>query len=94
MKYLRITSDYSKRIFVKKFELKKNIFSLFNNKFYNCSFFEWKSVEPRLASRVSVKNYCILSGRSRGVFRKFKLSRISLRKVGAKGFLSGLKKKS
>ena len=94
MKYLRIASDYSKRALVKKSELKKNLFFLLNNKFYNFLFFYWKGIEHKLVSRVSVNNYCILSGRARGVFRCFKLSRILLRKIGAKGFLSGLKKKN
>ena len=32
---------------------------------------------PRNASKVRIRNRCTLTGRSRGVYRKFKLSRIS-----------------
>jgi ribosomal protein S14 len=94
MKYLRIINDKSKRLLFKKGELKKNVIFLLNKKCHNYLFFGWKELEAKILSRVELKNYCILSGRSRGVLRDFKLSRILLRKVGAKGFLSGLRKKS
>lgn len=94
MKYQRINNDKSKRLFFKKIELKKIVLHLLNRQIDNCLSFAWKSIETKLLSKVEIKNYCILTGRSRGVFREFKLSRISLRKVGAKGLLSGLKKKS
>jgi ribosomal protein S14 len=94
MKYLRIINDKSKRLFFKKEELKKNVIFLLNKKYSSCLSFGWKEIEAKFSSRVEIKNYCILSGRARGVLRDFKLSRILLRKMGAKGFLSGLRKKS
>ena len=94
MKHLRISQDKSKRLIFKRDELKKNVICLLNYRFYNCLFFDWKRIESGIYSRVELKNYCILSGRPRGVFKDFKLSRILLRKMGAKGFLFGLKKKS
>lgn len=94
MKYLRILNDKSKRLVFKKEELKKNVIFLLNKKYGNCLSFGWKEIEAKISSRVAIKNYCILSGRSRGILRDFKLSRILLRKMGAKGFLSGLRKKN
>lgn len=41
-----------------------------------------------------IKNLCILTGRSRSVYRFFKISRIQLRKYASEGFLPGLSKYS
>jgi ribosomal protein S14 len=40
------------------------------------------------------KNRCILTSRSRGVFSKLSISRISFRKLFSKGFLPGYRKSS
>lgn len=45
-------------------------------------------------SQVQIKNFCVVSGRSRGVHRKFKVSRILLRELSGKGHFFGLKKAS
>lgn len=42
----------------------------------------------------SIKNICIISGRTRAIFRKFKLSRITLRHFANSGNFFGLKKLS
>jgi small subunit ribosomal protein S14 len=81
-------------MFFKKEELKKNVIFLLSKNYSNNLFFGLKNLESKTSSRVGIKNYCILSGRARGVLRDFKLSRILLRKMGSKGFLSGLRKKS
>ena len=94
MKHKRIIDDKSKRLFFKKLELKKSVIYLLNKNYYYFSSFWWKELELKILSKTEIKRYCILSGRPRGVFKDFKLSRILLRKMGAKGFLSGLKKKS
>lgn len=44
--------------------------------------------------KTRIKNYCILSGRARSVYKKVRISRIFLRKLGAEGFFFGLKKAS
>ena len=94
MKYLRIVNDKSNRLIFKHEELKKAILSLLNRPVYSSLVLYWKDRESKLFSITGIKNYCILSGRARGVFSEFKLSRILLRKFGSKGFLAGLKKKS
>ncbi len=49
---------------------------------------------PRNSSRVRIRNRCALSGRPRGNYRKFKLSRIALRDLASKGQIPGMVKSS
>jgi small subunit ribosomal protein S14 len=49
---------------------------------------------PRNSSKVRIRNRCALSGRPRGNYRKFKLSRIALRELGSTGQIPGLVKSS
>ncbi len=49
---------------------------------------------PRDSSRIRVRNRCELTGRSRGVYRKFNLSRIKLRELSMSGALPGVTKSS
>ena len=49
---------------------------------------------PRDSSRIRVRNRCELTGRSRGVYRKFSLSRIKLRELSMSGALPGVTKSS
>ena len=49
---------------------------------------------PRDANPIRVRNRCNLTGRPRGYYRKFGLSRISLRELASQGKIPGLKKAS
>ncbi|HZT86385.1 MAG TPA: 30S ribosomal protein S14 [Stellaceae bacterium] len=49
---------------------------------------------PRNASVTRVRNRCSLSGRPRGYYRKFKLSRIALRELASSGQIPGMVKSS
>ncbi len=49
---------------------------------------------PRNSAAVRVRNRCELSGRPRGFYRKFRLSRIALRELGSVGQIPGLVKSS
>jgi len=49
---------------------------------------------PRNGAKVRYRNRCELTGRARGTYRKFKLSRIKLRELGSFGRLPGLTKAS
>ena len=49
---------------------------------------------PRDSSPSRVRNRCELTGRSRGVYRKFKLSRIALRELASTGQIPGMVKSS
>jgi small subunit ribosomal protein S14 len=49
---------------------------------------------PRNSSPTRIRNRCELSGRPRGFYRKLKMSRIALRKMGNEGKIPGLVKSS
>jgi small subunit ribosomal protein S14 len=49
---------------------------------------------PRNSSRQRIRNRCALTGRPRGVYRKFGLSRIAIREKGLAGEIPGLTKSS
>ncbi|MBH06166.1 MAG: 30S ribosomal protein S14 [Phycisphaeraceae bacterium] len=49
---------------------------------------------PRNASPTRLRNLCALTGRSRGVYRKFKISRIMLRELALEGKIPGMRKAS
>ena len=46
------------------------------------------------SSITRIKNLCVLTGRSRSIYRLFKISRIQLRKLASNGFLPGVSKYS
>ncbi len=49
---------------------------------------------PRNSSPVRVRNRCLLTGRPRGYYRRFGLSRIALRELASEGKLPGVVKAS
>ena len=49
---------------------------------------------PRNSSKIRIKNRCEITGRSRGVYRKLKVSRITLRKLSLEGKVPGMIKSS
>lgn len=49
---------------------------------------------PRVSSKTRIRNRCILTGRGRGVYSYFRLSRIALRYLASQGLLSGITKSS
>ena len=49
---------------------------------------------PRDASPTRIRNRCAVTGRPRGYYRKFGLSRIALRDLARQGYLPGVTKSS
>jgi small subunit ribosomal protein S14 len=49
---------------------------------------------PRAGSKTRVRNRCGVTGRPRGVYRKFELSRITLRELASFGQIPGMIKSS
>ena len=49
---------------------------------------------PRDSSKIRIRNRCELTGRTRGVYRKFRLSRIKIRELSMSGSLPGVVKSS
>ena len=49
---------------------------------------------PRNSSATRVRNRCDLTGRPRGTYRKFRLSRMALRELASRGQIPGMVKSS
>lgn len=49
---------------------------------------------PKNSSATRIRNRCQLTGRSRGYYRKFGISRLVLREMASKGEIPGVKKSS
>jgi len=49
---------------------------------------------PRNSSKIRMRNRCQVSGRPRGTYRKFKVSRIALRDMASFGLIPGMVKSS
>jgi small subunit ribosomal protein S14 len=49
---------------------------------------------PRNSAAIRIRNRCGVTGRPRGFYRKFGMSRISLRELGSQGLIPGLIKAS
>lgn len=49
---------------------------------------------PRDTSRIRVRNRCEVTGRPRGVYRDFQLSRITFRELAHRGMIPGVTKAS
>lgn len=49
---------------------------------------------PRNSAKIRLRNRCAITGRPRGFYRKFNLSRIMLREMAGFGLLPGVRKAS
>ena len=49
---------------------------------------------PKNSNRIRIRNRCNVTGRPRGVYRKFGLSRITFRELALKGMIPGVSKAS
>ena len=84
----------SNRLFNKRKELLKQI----NNP--DLSFDERQKYRlkleklPKNSNRIRVRNRCNVTGRPRGVYRKFGLSRITFRELASNGMIPGVTKAS
>tara|TARA_B100000676_G_C17859697_1_gene722675 strand:+ start:231 stop:536 length:306 start_codon:yes stop_codon:yes gene_type:complete len=80
------------------FEKRKNLLEKINDQ--TLSFEERQQYRlkleklPKNSSRIRVRNRCNVTGRPRGVYRKFGLSRITFRELALKGLIPGVSKAS
>ena len=90
---LRLTLH--KRVYF-KFVLK--ILPLFFYKILNKQFCKYiQNLSPQLFVRnncTKIRSICILTGRSRSVYRAFKMSRLKLREYASQGYFTGIAKAS
>ncbi len=49
---------------------------------------------PRNGAKIRIRNRCLITGRPRGYYRKFKMSRIALRELALTGQIPGMVKSS
>jgi small subunit ribosomal protein S14 len=94
-----INRDLKRRDTVKKFAAKRaELMSIVNNqKLSSEERYEARlklQKLPRNASPVRLRNRCALTGRPRGVFRKFGLARGKLRDIAMRGEIPGVIKAS
>jgi ribosomal protein S14 len=92
--------DNKKRHYYEKIEITQKILKVLS--FYQTDeFFITRVLKKLFVSNFSknhfktcIKNYCIITGRSRGIYKKMRVSRIFFRQLGSEGFFFGLKKAS
>ena len=94
-----IQRDNKRRKLVFKYELKRLQFKSMIKDFSIPKEIKYKYISklnklPRNSSKTRIRNRCILTGRSRSIFRFCKLSRIILRDLSSQGLLPGVKKSS
>ena len=94
-----IQKNLKRKLLVKKFKNKRYSLKLkIKNK--NISLEEKIKLQskindlPRDSSIVRIRNRCEITGRARGVYRKFGLSRIKIRELSMSGELPGVVKSS
>ena len=90
IKRQKIVELYSKKR-AKLLSIVKNLNSSIDEK--RSAYFKIEQM-PRDANPIRIRNRCNLTGRSRGYYRRFGLSRISLRELASQGKVPGLKKAS
>jgi len=97
--------DQRNRCLVRKFEMRRLILKCLVIELSRCNApdgygeHNWRFQDeltdlPTQSSRVQVRNRCILTNRSRGVSRHFRLSRICIRDLANAGLLPGVSKSS
>ena len=99
MKNRRYLRDLKKRKFFNKSELYYFVFKMLFFYFKNniLKFIINRIVVSKnfnLCYKTQIRNYCVISGRSRGIYSKLKISRIVFRFLGSVGLFFGLKKSS
>lgn len=91
--------DYKKRYKVKTSEFKWIVLKsiVYNQRLplkYRLKAQDLLSKFPNNCYFTRIRNRCIVTGRGRGVYSKYKLSRIKLREFSVNGLLPGVRKSS
>ena len=97
MKLQRLKKDSQKRCLYNNTELYqktlKILFLYSNDNFFKLVINKTKYFKIfKNCYKTRIKNYCIISGRSRGIFKKFKVSRIVFKSLANDGLFCGLKR--
>lgn len=97
MKLRRLRKDFQKRYLYNNTELYqktlKILFLYSNDNFFKLVINKKKYFNIfKNCYKTRIKNYCVISGRSRGILKKFKVSRIVFKILANDGLFCGLKK--
>jgi small subunit ribosomal protein S14 len=95
----KIKKNINQRYLFKSIEKKRLILKIILNNLNINKKIRWKIQQKffffnQNSSITRIKNICILTGRSKSVYRLFKISRIQLRKLASEGFLPNVSKYS
>jgi small subunit ribosomal protein S14 len=82
------------KYFAKRMELKKIISNPKTSNEARMAAFDTLRKLPRNANPIRVQSRCRVTGRPRGVYQKFGLSRITLREMASNGLIPGMTKAS
>nr|YP_009755801.1 ribosomal protein S14 [Gonatozygon brebissonii]QIQ23079.1 ribosomal protein S14 [Gonatozygon brebissonii] len=95
----QVIRDQKRRVQFSRYELKRMLYKAISQdrKLSPSDRYEYSlklSKMPRNSSRTRIRNRCILTGRSRAVYKMFRLSRIVFRELASRGALLGISKSS
>lgn len=95
----QVLRDHTRRLLMAKYELKRTQYkaicedqTLPNTIRYDSCV--KLSKLPRNSSKTRIRNRCTLTGRSRSVYKRFRISRIVFRELASQGALCGIYKSS
>ena len=95
---LVLNKDFNSRAILQRRQLPARILKLFNTDLYlpveNRILFTMKKNNQSALLSCKPRNRCIFSGRSRAVFKYFKLTRMMFKSLAVKGNLTGVRKYS
>jgi ribosomal protein S14 len=95
----QVIRDMTRRLLLAKFELKRVQYKALcqDRNMPNAVRYEYflkLSKLPRNSSKTRIRNRCTITGRSRAVYKKFRVSRIVFRELATQGALCGIYKSS
>jgi ribosomal protein S14 len=94
-----VIRDMTRRLLLAKYELKRVQYKALcqdrnlPNAVRNDYFFKLSKL-PRNSSKTRIRNRCTITGRSRAVYKQFRVSRIVFRELATQGALCGIYKSS
>lgn len=95
MNISRVERDKKRRKLFKRYESKRVLYKAISNNLNLPLNIRLEAQEklnklPRNSSPIRIRNRCVLTGRPRGVLRKFKLSRIKFQELALSGNIPGV----
>jgi len=93
------SKDNKKRKLVAKYEIDRMAHRYVMNNLSICQDDRYDAFKklnnlPKNSCKTRIKNRCVISDRSKSIYRYFKISRIKLRELASSGMLPGVRKSS